>query len=242
LRAKSCGLRIKSEAQAKLQERTGRRQSKVSSLEASRMSTRYASDLTVVELKEELRKLGLTGTGCKSELIARLNRSTPSGTWSELQTEAQASGIMVEVANEESSHERPECDQERGTTETRSSPQPRDASEIEMELEKLRRELELLKARSATSSASDTHRTPEVRAGGETERVRSEVSINTIAELLPEFDGAKGSFRMWRNQLRFLEETYQLSLNHMRILIGLRLRGKATLVKKALAVIYEGAA
>jgi len=142
---------------------------------------------------------------------------------------------MVEVANEESSHERPECGQERGTTETRSSPQPRDASEIEMELEKLRRELELLKARSATSSANDTHRTPEARAGGETERVRSEVSINNIAELLPEFDGAKGSFRMWRDQLRFLEETYQL-------LIGLRLRGKATLVKKALAVIYEGAA
>jgi len=44
------------------------------------MSTRCASDLTVLELKEELRKLGLTGTGCKSELIARLNRSTsPAG-------------------------------------------------------------------------------------------------------------------------------------------------------------------
>jgi hypothetical protein len=41
------------------------------------MSIRCASDMTVLELKEELRKLGLTGTGCKSELIARLNRSTP---------------------------------------------------------------------------------------------------------------------------------------------------------------------
>jgi hypothetical protein len=77
-----------------------------------------------------------------------------------------------------------------------------------MELEKLRRELELLKARSATSSASDTHRTPEARASDEAERVRSEVTINTIAELLLEFDGAKGGFRMWRDQLRFLEETY----------------------------------
>jgi hypothetical protein len=209
------------------------------------MSTRCANDLSVLELKEELRKLDLTCTGCKSELIARLNRSTPSGTWSELQMESQTSRIMVEVANEGSSHERPEGGRERGTTETRSSPQPRDALQIEMELERLRRELELLKARSATSSASDTHRTPEARASGETERVRSEISINIIAELLPELDGAKGGFRMWRDQLRFPEETYQLSLKHMRILIGLRLRGRALawlLVKKAHPVIYGGAA
>ncbi|KAH0944999.1 hypothetical protein HN011_010718 [Eciton burchellii] len=132
------------------------------------MSTRCVSDLSVLELKEELRKLGLTCTGCKSELIARLNRSTPSGTWSKLQTEAQTSRVMVEVANEGSSHERPESGRERGTTEIRSSPQPRDASEIEMELEKLRRELELLKARSATSSASDTHDAPKAHTSAET--------------------------------------------------------------------------
>jgi hypothetical protein len=73
------------------------------------MSTRYESDLAVLKLKEELRKLGLVSTGCKSELIARLNRSTPSGTWSELQTKAQISEIVVEVASEGNSHERPEC-------------------------------------------------------------------------------------------------------------------------------------
>jgi adenylate kinase family enzyme len=173
-----------------------------------------------LELKEELRKLGLTGTGCKSELIARLNRSTPSGTWSELQIEAQMSGIMVEAASEGSSHERPECGQERGT---RSNPQSREA--LEMELEMMRRELELLKARSATGSASGTQRTP-ARTSVETGWVRSEITINTIAELLPEFDGAKGGFCMWRDQLRFLEETYQLNPKHMKILVELRLRGK----------------
>ncbi|KAH0947172.1 hypothetical protein HN011_011545 [Eciton burchellii] len=114
------------------------------------MSTRCASDLSVLELKEELRKLGLTGTGCKSELIARLNRSTPSGTWSELQTEAQMSGIMVEVACEGSSHERPECGRERETTETRSNPQPRDVPETELEM--MRRELELLEMMRRESS------------------------------------------------------------------------------------------
>jgi hypothetical protein len=49
------------------------------------------SDLTVLELGEELRKLGLVATGCKSELVARLNRSTPSGTWSELPMESDGS-------------------------------------------------------------------------------------------------------------------------------------------------------
>ncbi|KAH0952863.1 hypothetical protein HN011_004297 [Eciton burchellii] len=131
------------------------------------MSTRCASDLTVLELKEELRKLGLTGTGCKSELIARLNRSTPSGTWSELQTEAQLSGIRVEVASEGSSHERPKYGRERGTTEMRSNPQSRDAPEIELEM--VRRELELLRARlSAIDSARCTHNAPEAHTSAET--------------------------------------------------------------------------
>jgi hypothetical protein len=35
-----------------------------------------------------------------------------------------------------------------------------------------------------------------------------------------------GDFRMWRNKLKILEPTYQLNDNHMKILIGLRLRGK----------------
>jgi len=91
-------------------------------------------------------------TGCKSELVTRLNRSTRSGTWSELPMEAQVIGIMVEVANEGNSHERPECGRERGTTETQSNSQSEEA--LEMELEIMKRELELLKTRFANSSAA----------------------------------------------------------------------------------------
>jgi len=72
------------------------------------MGTRYASDLTVMELKEELRKLGLAGTGCRIEWIARLNRSTTNGTWSELRPEAQVIENIVEVADEGSSYEQRE--------------------------------------------------------------------------------------------------------------------------------------
>jgi hypothetical protein len=139
--------------------------------------------------------------------------------------EAQMSGIMVEVANDGSSHERPECGRERGTTETRSNPQSQEA--LEMELEIMKRELELRKARFANSSASSTQRTPEAHTSAETGWVKNQVNLNVIAELLPEFDGTMGDFRMWRNKLKILEQTYQLNDNHMKILVGLRLRRKA---------------
>ncbi|KAH0948743.1 hypothetical protein HN011_000067 [Eciton burchellii] len=117
------------------------------------MSTRYTCDLTVMELKEELRKLGLAGTGYKNELIARLNRSTPNGTWSELRPEVQVSEDIVEVANEESGYERPERGQTEETIGIRSAPQSPEA--LEMELEMVRRELSLLKRKRARMSRLD---------------------------------------------------------------------------------------
>lgn len=57
------------------------------------MSVRHASDLTVVELKEKLKELGLSYYGNKNELIVRLNESVPSGVWTENLAEVQANGI-----------------------------------------------------------------------------------------------------------------------------------------------------
>ncbi|KAH0948764.1 hypothetical protein HN011_004629, partial [Eciton burchellii] len=114
------------------------------------MSTRYANDLTVRELREELRKLGLVATGGRRELVTRLNRSTSGGIWSELPIEAQMSGSMVEIANERSSQEQSECGQERRTTETQSIIKSQEI--LEKELEILKRELELMKARFANNS------------------------------------------------------------------------------------------
>jgi len=105
-----------------------------------------------------------------------------------LQSEAQMSEIMAEIASEGNSHEQPECGRERGTTETRSDLQPRDVPETELEM--VRRELELLKARlSAIDSARYTHNAPEAHMSAETGWVQNRVSLNVIAELLPEFDG-----------------------------------------------------
>jgi len=133
---------------------------------------------------------------------------------------------MVEVASEGSSHERLECGRERGNTETRSNPQPRSAPETELEM--VMRERELLRARlSAIDSAHCTHDASKAHTSAKTGWVQNKVSLNVIAELLPEFDGTIGDFRMWRNKLKILEQTYQLNDNHMKILVGLRLRGKA---------------
>jgi hypothetical protein len=76
------------------------------------------------------------------------------------------SEIVVEIASEGSSHERPECGRERGTTETRSDPQPRDAHETELEM--VRRELEL---RTRLTTVRRRRRDP---------NATSAVSVNTL--------------------------------------------------------------
>jgi hypothetical protein len=95
-------------------------------------------------------------------------------------------------------------------------------------MEMMRRELELLRARlSAIDSTRYIHDAPKARMDTESGWIQNRISLNVIAELLPEFDGTMGDFRIWRNKLKILERTYQLNDNHMKILVGLRLRGKA---------------
>jgi hypothetical protein len=75
------------------------------------MSVRYANNLTVVELREELRRLGLSGADCKNELITRLNESISGVIWIGQQSEAQAIEDAGKVGSEGSIQKRPECGQ-----------------------------------------------------------------------------------------------------------------------------------
>jgi len=50
-----------------------------------------------------------------------------------------------------------------------------------------------------------THNAPEAHTSAETGWIQNRVSLNVIAELLSEFDGTMGNFRMWRNKLKILE-------------------------------------
>ncbi|XP_039305153.1 uncharacterized protein LOC120357750 [Solenopsis invicta] len=161
------------------------------------MSTRYANDLTVAELKERLRELGLSSSGTKSELIKRLDESVPSGVWTEEQPEDQATGNLEEAGNT--------GENERGTgNETSSGHHPRDPRVIEMELEILKREIEMLKTQSrASARVSDAH----YASNTEIRSTQPRANMSAIAELLATFDGTTGNFDIWESQLRMLRRT-----------------------------------
>lgn len=124
------------------------------------MSVRSARDLTVLELKEKLKALGLACTGNKNELVVRLNEADLSGTWTERLPEARETrdieaasmatnemGVtMTEAQNDEREFEGHLCDKYR----------------MEAELDFLRRELELLRVNPRSTS-----RTPDSRTGAE---------------------------------------------------------------------------
>lgn len=66
-----------------------------------------------------------------------------------------------------------------------------------------------------------------IRVEEEPRQMQSRININSIAELLPAFDGTMGNFETWERQLRLLKRTYRLDEEHIKILVSMRLRGKS---------------
>lgn len=175
------------------------------------MSARTASDLSLGELKDELRKLGLSTSG-KSELIIRLNRVNPSGIWTEKLPEEQEARSTEDMTTNEGNITRIQAQLEKYSHDRR-------VLEEELNTRQLRQELESLRAGTARASGARIEEEP-----GPTQ---SKVSINAIAELLVTFDGTMGNFETWEKQLRLVRRTYRLSDEHTKLLIGMRLKGKA---------------
>jgi hypothetical protein len=112
-----------------------------------------------------------------------------------------------------------------------------------MELEIIKREIELLKIRSPmTDSAFCTNNASDACASTKTGLVQSKVNINTIAALLSEFDDTTGDFRMWQNQLKLLEQTYRLNVheNIDRIAAARKSFGLAAFEDRTYGTVYEG--
>lgn len=84
---------------------------------------------------------------------------------------------------------------------------------MERELRLAERENEILRNR-----ASNEGNRPEVQ---------TRVNIKAVSELLSEFDDSEGLFQNWEKQLKLLSTTYQLDANNAKVLIGMRLKGKA---------------
>jgi len=194
------------------------------------------SDFTVQALKEMLKTLGLTATGSKSELISRLMEADPAGDW------LRGSDV---VQNNLLHNEEQDLDTEAsGAGEARIARREiemlrRERELLERELAVARRQTELLRERERERERETERR---MRIGGlmeqaETRRAASPTettgstarpSITAIAELLAHFDGVSDSWEVWEKQVRLLTTTYRLQDDMVKILIGARLRGKAT--------------
>lgn len=167
--------------------------------------------LTINELKERLRSRDLPTTGNKNELIARLLNADPCIEISEERDNGEAAYVAS-----------PMCEDRRGG---RGAEALGGADDVPNEIELLRLERELLRREIETMRRErDLQTSPSENAP----MVQSTLSIKTIADLLVEFTGEKDDFKNWKQQLELLRETYRLDDNAVRILISLRLRGKAS--------------
>lgn len=94
----------------------------------------------------------------------------------------------------------------------------------ERDLRLARREIEML--RSALLPAPEQVNRAADREGAP--RDIAKASISAIADLLGHFDGSAGDYGNWELQLKLLKKTYCLSDDYVKILIGMRLKGKAS--------------
>lgn len=173
---------------------------------------------TVAELKERLKVRGLVVAGAKSDLVARLMEADPAGSWMAERRgrDADSDGEDVECGD---ASQRREVDFYR-----------RERELVERELELARREIAMLRAMQREDPASRVEAGPMADGDvgvSEMSRTSMRMNITTIADLLSEFDGVSNNFNTWEKQLRFLRATYRLEDDHVKVLIGMRLKKKA---------------
>jgi len=182
---------------------------------------RDPSKYTVEALKELLKKRNLPTSGTKSELISRLMEDDPSGEW-------------LRSNDEEFRDWRGDAESipQAGFSSTQSMDARRMEIELyrrekevaERELELARREIEMMRNQLRECAIINEN------SNGNITRIRSvqpKVNITAIADLLSHFDGKSVNYNTWENQIRLLKTTYQLEDDAARLLIGMRLKGKA---------------
>jgi len=181
--------------------------------------------MTVNDLKELLRAAGLATTGNKSELILRLSQL--SANEMDKVNEIQASQEVREITVEDTSDNAGAQD-EASINRRMVDIYKREKELAERELAILRRELELERARtSQAGSNTGAIRRSSVTPNASLLQTPGRVSISAVADLLNSFDGNAEAFETWEKQVLFLRESYELDDAMTKILIGMRLKGKA---------------
>lgn len=142
------------------------------------------SKFKVTQLKEQLQKRQLSTTGCKTELIARLQRADPEGYWiQELEANAVSSGgedavedVVPSQVSAQGNHD--------GNSE-----------DVLRELEFLRREQRLMERELRLAERENEILRNRASNEGNRPEVQTRVNIKAVSELLSEFDGSEGLFQ-----------------------------------------------
>lgn len=180
------------------------------------MSVRNPTDFTVNQLKEKLREMELSSTGNKADLIMRITEADPSGVWMTGIPETEETGAIQENPSEagaeaQTSHYEREIKMYRIEKEL-----------AERELCLLRRELELARGIQRLSTG-EREQTVDRE---DTTRGYPRPSIAALGDLLSLFDGS-GDYEIWEKQLKLLKTTYHLTDEYAKVLLAMRLKGKA---------------
>lgn len=213
---------------------------------------RDPNSFKIVELKAILRSRGLSTAGVKAELVRRLRNSDPHGAWQcvgdedeidtmattndEMSIEATTNNVAGDQAGQRGEHE-----EARSTLQREIELCRREKELAERELALVQHELELLRMSRRDEALHDGQTTSatmmrerDVRTTSNAiatpERIATaQPRVNiTAADLLCEFNGQAESFETWERQAKFLRAAYQLDDNLTKILIGTKLRGRAS--------------
>ena len=213
----------------------------------------YPDSFTVAELKVKLKKRGLRTTGNKNELINRLMQEDPTGSWIQSCDEVGDSDENNDVSNHHDDDTSTsvangtrygfERHYEGGVSGVSASMiDDRERQNIQRELEISRkekalaeRELELVRRELATLQSEhlrqSTNREDSSVNNSDSSAIpqffQSRVNITAIADLLHYFDGKSEDYETWEKQIRFLKTTYKLEDDLAKIILGMRLKGKA---------------
>lgn len=197
--------------------------------ERERMTSieRDASSFTVHQLKAILRDRGLSTGGSKNEMIARLFERDPTGGWT----------TQVSRETERTREERNESNEEidgagANDAEVESLRREmelcrRENQLMERELQLMRRENDLLRRTQNVSGNGDELRDEATVRSPTISHESGAININVIAGLLGYFEGDGSMFESWMKRVESLKNAYHLSDDLTRILIGVRLKGKA---------------
>ena len=182
---------------------------------------------TVAALKNKLQQMNLSTAGNKAELISRLNQADPSGQWmddidTDVRTTATDSGEAAHVTTGRDTEPDEQMFEPQSEIPRNRNREAREAELARRERDLMLRELEFMRRENEHLRA-----TLQTTPGNGINLMTSKVSLSNLKEMLPPFDGKKGLFQCWKEQLMLVKQMYQLDDNMTKLLLGAKLTGDA---------------